>query len=98
MDSAGILETFELQEIAAVIMPPLPLLLLPLPSPLLLKPLLALLFSDAPQGGGLSGFLFPISKGQWCQRLLPLLSQLPLWLRLLLPPPHCLRLMITSPW
>ena len=67
MDSAGILGTFELQEIAAVIMTPIPLLLPPLPPPLLLKPLLALLFLDAPQGGGLSGFLFPISKGQQYQ-------------------------------
>jgi hypothetical protein len=71
MDSAGILGTFQLQEIAAVIMTPLPLPLPPLPPPLLLKPLLASLFSDAPQGGGLSDFLFPIGKGRWCQRLLP---------------------------
>jgi hypothetical protein len=70
-------------------MPPLPLLLSTLPPLLLLKPLLALLFLDAPQGGGLSGFPFPIGKGQRCWQLLPPLWQLPLWQRLRLPPPHC---------
>jgi hypothetical protein len=48
--------TLELQEMAAVGMSPLPLPLPPLTPPLLLKPLLALLFLDAPWEGGLSGF------------------------------------------
>jgi hypothetical protein len=58
MDSAAPLEkggentciqgTLELQEMAAIRMPPLSLLLLPLPPLLLLKLLLALLFLDAP--------------------------------------------------
>jgi hypothetical protein len=64
-EKACIQETLKLQEMAVIRMNPLPLLLLPLPSPLLLKPLLALLFLDAPQGGGLSGFLFLIGKGGW---------------------------------
>jgi hypothetical protein len=79
-------------------MNPLPLLLPPLPPLLLLKPLLALLFFDAPQRGGLSDFPFPISKGGRVWQLLPLLWQLPLQPWLLLLPPHCHQLMITSPW
>jgi hypothetical protein len=63
--NACIQGTLELQEMAVDRMNPLPLPLPPLPPLLLLKPLLALLFLDASQRGGLSGFPFPIGKGGW---------------------------------
>jgi hypothetical protein len=107
MDSAAPLEkrrrntciqgTLDLQEKAVVRIYPLPLLLLPLPPPLLLKLLLPWLLLDAPQGGVFLGFLFSIGKGGQGWRLLPKLWQLPLWPQLLLPPPHEYFSVVKSP-